>query len=799
MKCKKTTTKYVLAAAACAVSLDPRAYATNYTYVGPNNGSFITDGTSPWSPASFPSSGDNVYVGLAEPADDSMTVNFNYGSGSFFYPDGGFSLVNIDPPNSSVMQIAEGPTAGGEATLETASLNISYNGSWVQGGTGETQNTVTGSLTLAGEYSLLRGSLSVGSLLFSLSSEAEFSQSGGTFTAGQIGIYDGNYYLSAGSVSTSSLLLAAIPSTSEFDQTGGTITVGSSSSSGILDVFFDNLYSISNVDARSALILYGTLDIGDNAGGKFQQSGGSTTITGAVTLASGGPGQGEVTLSGGTMSVGGDIDVGSNPQTATTYTGTGTATFSGAIISAGGTLRIQNTSSNVTLSAGSLTVLGITDDDDPSLFDWTGGTLHLTGQILDFTSATDGNATFGQSLQISSSQTLIADDGENLLDNATGIAQNGNNSTSSLLVANKTSGSGYAVYQLNSGTLSASYELLGAPTTSASGEGALDQYGGTNTVGHLTIGTYNSGTYSATGGTLSVTDTLQVGDEGLLDCNGGSITSALTENYGQILITSGLTQLGPVTGVGTLSVGYPIGSGVSVTVNSITQGVVSIASTGRLTISTNNTAVTNTVARLAISGNGTLDLTNNKLIISYASGIDPIASIAALIDSGYAGGSWTGTGIASTTAEGNAGSYGIGYADSADPGNPAGLSSGQIEIMYTLLGDANLDGKVNGADFILMAANFNKTVTNGWDEGDFNYDGKVNGDDFVLLADNFNQFASQSAVSAADFSVLNSFASANGISLTSVPEPTSFTAVALACLGALACRSSTKKISSRTV
>jgi len=162
MKCKKTKTKYVLAAAACAVSLDPRAYATNYTYVGPNNGSFITDGTSPWSPASFPSSGDNVYVGLAEPADDSMTVNFNYGSGSFFYPDGGFSLVNIDPPNSSVMQIAEGPTAGGEATLETASLNISYNGSWVQGGTGETQNTVTGSLTLAGEYSLLRGSLSVG-------------------------------------------------------------------------------------------------------------------------------------------------------------------------------------------------------------------------------------------------------------------------------------------------------------------------------------------------------------------------------------------------------------------------------------------------------------------------------------------------------------------------------------------------------------------------------------------------------------------------------------------------------------
>ena len=76
-----------------------------------------------------------------------------------------------------------------------------------------------------------------------------------------------------------------------------------------------------------------------------------------------------------------------------------------------------------------------------------------------------------------------------------------------------------------------------------------------------------------------------------------------------------------------------------------------------------------------------------------------------------------------------------------------GCAAGTIEIMYTLLGDANLDGKVNGTDFSLMAANFNQAVTNGWDEGDFNYNGAVNGTDFVLLADNFNAFASESAVS----------------------------------------------------
>jgi hypothetical protein len=105
--------------------------------------------------------------------------------------------------------------------------------------------------------------------------------------------------------------------------------------------------------------------------------------------------------------------------------------------------------------------------------------------------------------------------------------------------------------------------------------------------------------------------------------------------------------------------------------------------------------------------------------------------------------------------------------------------------MYTLLGDANLDGKVNGTDFNLMATNFNQAVTDGWDKGDFNYDNKVNGNDFVLLASNFNQFASQSAVSAADLAALDSFAAANGISLANVPEPMSAGMMVMAGLGIL--------------
>ena len=152
------------------------------------------------------------------------------------------------------------------------------------------------------------------------------------------------------------------------------------------------------------------------------------------------------------------------------------------------------------------------------------------------------------------------------------------------------------------------------------------------------------------------------------------------------------------------------------------------------------------VTSLSITGNGTVDMANNRLFIDFGSATDPISTIAGYLTSGCAAGAWTGVGIDSSSAAANP-SYALGYADGAD-GVVAGLSAGQIEIAYTLYGDANLDFRVNGADFVLLAQNFNHAMT-GWDNGDFNYDGQVNGSDFLLMADNFNQSASQSAGFAA--------------------------------------------------
>ncbi len=188
-----------------------------------------------------------------------------------------------------------------------------------------------------------------------------------------------------------------------------------------------------------------------------------------------------------------------------------------------------------------------------------------------------------------------------------------------------------------------------------------------------------------------------------------------------------------------------------------------------------------TMSSLTISANNTLDITNNQIIVNYAPGSDPIAAIQGYILSAYDTGYWNGSGITSSLLYPGS-NYGLGYADGAD-GVVAGLSSGQIEVKYTLLGDANLDGVVNGSDFSILAANFGLGSTN-WDQGNFFYGASVNGADFSALAANFGLGDSGAGVTSADFAALDAFAAANGL-LADVPEPASAAILTLAGFAAL--------------
>ena len=348
----------------------------------------------------------------------------------------------------------------------------------------------------------------------------------------------------------------------------------------------------------------------------------------------------------------------------------------------------------------------------------------------------------------------------------------------SLIIDNTVNSAPATINDISGGQASSNYiEYISAPITLNSTTNV--------TVTRATDTVDITGAMGGTGGlTMSGAGTLQL-------YNNSTYSGGTTVNSGTLLVsTSGaLPQNKPVTVAGgVLELASTIaGFNLSLSTLTITGGKVQL-DTNATAGSTGATppASSVNVTSLAISGNGTLDINNNHLIINYGSGADPIASITAYLKSGFNGGAWNGPGIMSSSANANSGSYGIGYADSSDPGNPAGLASGQIEIMYTLLGDANLDNAVNGTDFAILASNFNKADASGhsgWDEGDFNYDGSVNGSDFAQLASNFNKGASQSA----DLAALDSFASANGF-LADVPEPASAGLLIAGTLGALARR-----------
>ena len=169
------------------------------------------------------------------------------------------------------------------------------------------------------------------------------------------------------------------------------------------------------------------------------------------------------------------------------------------------------------------------------------------------------------------------------------------------------------------------------------------------------------------------------------------------------------------------------------------------------------------VGAVATSGNGKIDLTDSAMIVDYLPGASPIDEVASLIRFGYAGGSWNGSGIDSSTAASMAASphrtaLGYGEASALGVGSFAGqtVDSTSLLVRYTFTGDANLDGKVDTLDFNALAANFGGSGK-VWSQADFNFDGVVDTLDFNNLAANFGQqLPAQSPIS---------------IGATLVPEP----------------------------
>jgi fibronectin-binding autotransporter adhesin len=268
-------------------------------------------------------------------------------------------------------------------------------------------------------------------------------------------------------------------------------------------------------------------------------------------------------------------------------------------------------------------------------------------------------------------------------------------------------------------------------------------------------------------GNYTISGTGTIGGTGSLTKSGtGTLTLSTPNTYsGGTTVTAGKLLIEPTS---------PTTSALPTGALTVTGGTVQLADnvTAGTALGTSNVNLTS----LSITGTGTLDIGNNRIIIDYGSpATDPIASIAAWIKNGFydlSGPQIISSDIAADDAASGL-SYGIGYADGAD-GAVAGLSSGEIEIMFTLLGDANLDGQVNAEDFTPFSANVGKNGS--WDDGDFNYDGTVNSEDFTPFSANLGKTATLAAAAG-------TLESADGIGLANVPEPGSPALLGVALIG----------------
>jgi fibronectin-binding autotransporter adhesin len=489
-----------------------------------------------------------------------------------------------------------------------------------------------------------------------------------------------------------------------------------------------------------------------NASGTFIQSGGSNTIDDSMFEV-----YGLYSLSGGSLMViqgGGDSVV-------------------GTFIQSGGSHQVGDDEGDTNLSIGSgdggiyslsgtgtLTIVeGQESVGSTATFSQSGGT-NTISEALDLNGTytlSDGNLTAGEP------PTGPFNDGEYI--DGTFSQSGGTNSivsSQSLYLADQ-SGS-HGTYLLSAGTLSVAGSMyVGGSSTAAEGIGSLSVSGS----GSLTVdGTLQ--VWNSTGTQVTIT--------------GGTVTAGNTVNLATITQTGGTSSLGALSGTGSISVGNSSGALAAMTVTALAQNSVTVNSTGTLKMI--GGASNNTINKLTINGSGKLDVTNGHFFIDYAGGTDPISTIRGYLAFGYARGAWNGPGIDSSIAALPANShYGIGYADYADGIFIPGLSSGQIEVKYTLYGDANLDGVVNGSDFTILAGSLGKSVT-AWDKGDFNYDGVVNATDFTLLIGNLGKSATGAdvAISAADYAAIDAFAAANGL-MADVPEPSALAIIAIASAG----------------
>ncbi|HYO09380.1 MAG TPA: BNR-4 repeat-containing protein [Tepidisphaeraceae bacterium] len=344
----------------------------------------------------------------------------------------------------------------------------------------------------------------------------------------------------------------------------------------------------------------------------------------------------------------------------------------------------------------------------------------------------------------------------------------------------------------NNATLNNAITFRGRTNPSA----AIRNVGGNNVLAGAVTLNFGGNVYQveSEAGTLTIAGTLTSAATGarlvaLQGAGNGAITGNIQNGSATLAIekagsgTWTLSGSNSYTGATTASAGrLVLGSSlISSPAINATGGTVELAAGGAAKLLKTN-AVT-------INGGGKIDLQNHKLAVAGGSlgsaSNGDYNGITGLLQDGRAGGAWNGSGIMTGQAAADTGLTSLGVA-AATGGQLFGgqtLAAGDIMVMYTYAGDANLDGVLNGDDYWAIDNKVNTPGASGWANGDFDYNGKINGDDYFFLDRNIGR------------QTLGDFSTAGGISAgglaadtVAVPEPASIGVAALVAATSIASR-----------
>jgi sugar lactone lactonase YvrE len=386
--------------------------------------------------------------------------------------------------------------------------------------------------------------------------------------------------------------------------------------------------------------------------------------------------------------------------------------------------------------------------------------------IVDTLSWTGGEGTWGTAAQWNLSQ----------VPNATYIHVNVDNGNAASSAVTLDQNATVATLDVDAGdalSIAPGRTLTFVGTGTSTFDGALNNAGtmaltGTSTTGprvKLLGGGTHSGIFAVNGSTLLTfgggIHTMNAGSafsgNGFITISGGSsvnFAAPLTVSGGLSLTVGGATLNAP-------SIHLTGNAKLDVLGGTIGRSDLTIDGGGQMHLYPGYNYVLVTTA-LAIT-NGKLDLGDNRLVVRQGDA----GAVGAMIRAG---------GI-TTSASANGLTLAAGLASQAGTFGGVDVSAGDVLVGRTIVGDVDMDGRVDFVDLARLAQSYN-TTGKFWYQGDFNSDGNVDFLDLAQLAQNYNTGMSSAAVpgAPAEFQVDVARAFAN------VPEPSLIGLVGLSAL-----------------